>query len=215
MYVIAHADKINTNFAAGEVAPAGTTGFQFNKIAMTVTGIPQKLLLEVVETATGSFSAWRTSLPADVIIDSSLDDLPVLKAQGQRWHDLRRPEGQRRAIDLATRKLIKIRGVDKKTQNLIDAGYTHNGVTLSMSETAQLKWLGHFTMRGSTTYPRQVPNKDNTQFLDILDADTVVAVFEGMTARIATIIDLGTALKVQINEAETKAQLDAIVDNRT
>jgi hypothetical protein len=83
-----------------------------------------------------------------------------------------------------------------------------------MSETAQLKWLGHYTARDSMTYPRQVPSKDNTQFLHVQDAGTVVAVFEGVTARVANIIDLGTALKVQINEAETKIPLDSIVDNR-
>lgn len=215
MHVIARADKISTNFAVGDVAPAGTTGFHFNRIAMTVTARPQKLLLEVVETIAGSFAAWRAGLPADSIVDSSLDDLPVLRAQGQQWHDFRRPEVQRRALDLSTRKLIKLRSVDNKTQKLIDAGYTHNGIALSMSETAQLKWLGYYTACDSLTYPRQVPSKDNTQFLDIPDAATVIAVFEGMAARVAAVIDGGTALKIQINAAETKVQLDAIVDDRT
>lgn len=105
--------------------------------------------------------------------------------------------------------------VDDKTDALIAAGFTVDGKVFSASDAAQLKWLGMFTSRASLSYPVTVPTIDDTEFVSLVTATDVETYYNALLARIQTVLTGGVLLKGQIAAAATKAELDAIVDNRT
>ena len=174
----------------------------------------KKILFEVEADQLSAFSTWRDGLEDQgVVTDADEGDVAVLTAAG--WQPLYREPRSRPSMTLAARRATLSGAVDQRSQELIAQGYTHDGVTLSLSDTAQVKWLGFFVARDLLTYPRDVSSIDNKDTLTVESAAEVEAIYGGMVSRVADILDRGTSLKQRIANAKTNVQLDAIVDNRS
>ena len=118
------------------------------------------------------------------------------------------------SFSIESLKRSKCEKIDAKTSILIERGYDYGDVTLSTSYYAQLKWASLYASRGVTSYPKTIPNKDNTKFLTVKDALEVEDIYIGMTTVIASYVDAGTELKRLVNEANTSEQVNSVLDNR-
>jgi len=57
---------------------------------------------------------------------------------------------------LANLKIDRYDEIDKKTVELIDAGFVHDSKTFSLSRAAQSKWHGKYNARADVTFPFKV-----------------------------------------------------------
>lgn len=85
--------------------------------------------------------------------------------------------------------------IDSQTSLLISSGFTFNGVTLSSSIAAQLRWLGAYTARSTMVYPFDVSNVDNTAFLQVVDASMLEAIYAALHDHVQSAMLTGVALK--------------------
>jgi hypothetical protein len=113
-------------------------------------------------------------------------------------------------------KLAKAEEVDRRTQQLIEGGFTHDSVEFSLSENAQKNWNRLYSMllSGTLVYPVSVSAKDISVLYELADAAAVTAFYTAMNTTIESHLQSGRNLKAQIFAATTKAELDAIVDPR-
>ena len=115
-------------------------------------------------------------------------------------------------------KLEKQHVIDARTTELLFQGFTYGGKVLSLSISAQSYWTNLYQARNIMAAAGLFPLTINT--LNDLDTYVVVSVADAeglyqtalgtMTSRLAS----GTALKSQVRAAATKAEVDAVVDNR-
>lgn len=112
-------------------------------------------------------------------------------------------------------KHAKCVGIDRRTGELIGAGFTFQGETFSMSMLAQTNWIGlsHSAQRDLITYPIGVSTSDDGEFM--LTSKTHVQDFfvTGLGTKLAH-LNSGRALRLQVKAAVDEAAVDAIVDNR-
>src|SRR5271170_4083754 len=71
---------------------------------------------------------------------------------------------------LANAQTVTRANIDAKSDALIAGGFVYSGLTFSLSNDAQLKWLGLAIGAASLTYPYPVPNIDDTASFSIPDA---------------------------------------------
>lgn len=114
--------------------------------------------------------------------------------------------------DLDDYKKKKHLQIDLKTMGLIDAGFTYDSQTFSLSTNAQLNWVGLKSLESLMTWPVKVSTKDNGEYT-LLQANLDAFVQAGKDV-LQGHLDSGRALKVQVNSAVDKAGVDAVVDNR-
>lgn len=100
-------------------------------------------------------------------------------------------------------------GIDKKTKELISAGFTYDSETFSMSEQAQLNWKD---LVNNTSWPKDISTLDhNTYSLTEANKDSFLTAYR---AERDGLLDSGRDLQKSIFDATTKAEVDAVVDNR-
>jgi hypothetical protein len=187
----------------------------------TLNGVssPREILLLSTDDSEQAVRAWASSVNATYV--GEIPDLPTYLSLGgwSLFNEIKQPPAFVPVVipppSLDLLKAKRIVKIDEKTSSLLMAGYTHNGVLLSTSESAQLKWSGFYAARDVMTYPKTVPSKDNLQFLTLADAASVTSVFEGMASFVASVVDAGTALKQLVVAAATVEELNNIVDSRT
>jgi len=115
-------------------------------------------------------------------------------------------------ITLETNKKAKIECIDLRTATLIAGGFSFDGNTFSLSQNAQINWVGLKTLESVLTWPVNITTKGDNQYsLEQADLDTFMGT--GLAAKQAH-LDSGRALKIQVNAAADQAALDAVVDNR-
>lgn len=122
------------------------------------------------------------------------------------------------AFDVLKRpKAFRIKEIDGRTVDLIDAGFEYSSKRFSLSLAAQSSWLELHQLKDdvSLNYPVVVNTiaDDGTQSLADTDDmhDFFMAGFEALRAY----KDAGTTLKTSIRDASTQAEIDAVVDTRT
>lgn len=121
--------------------------------------------------------------------------------------------------DLDAYKDLLYKKIDKRTQELISAGFDFDNETFSMSMQAQMNWnrLRTSILTGVLTaldFPRDIATISDESYtlITITDASDF---FAAHVNRLEERLRSGRQLKNQIRQATTKAEVDAISDNRT
>lgn len=113
-------------------------------------------------------------------------------------------------IELKKNRIFQI---DNKTIKIIRQGVAHNNSLFSMSNNAQKNWTGLEVKKSSLTFPIFVTTKDDLEY-----EFSNVADLENFTDKVLLLVytqqAIGRKLKISINNATTKSQINAIVDNR-
>ena len=113
-------------------------------------------------------------------------------------------------------KELKIQKIDAKSEKLINDGFMFDNVRFSLSHNAQLNLIGLYHSRDATVmqYPISYNSKDDTIVYAISDAATLEAIYFTAFGAKKSILDAGTALKQQVRDATTVAEINAVHDNR-
>ena len=87
-----------------------------------------------------------------------------------------------------------------------------SGVYLSVSQNAQLKWMGLAAVADQwedlgNTYPIRVRNIDDSSYIDVNNADEIRFVSFAMTQFIAKVLEGSEVVKTNINAATTKEEV--------
>jgi len=117
------------------------------------------------------------------------------------------------AYTLQSIKDIKKREIDIKTKSLIKEGFTYpdSTYTWSMSENAQINWLG-IKISDSTKFPiTMVSQEGNVYSLPFSEQTVFIDTAWGTKNGH---IQSGSTLKLQVNGAIDIAAVNAIIDNR-
>lgn len=144
--------------------------------------------------------------PVNPAHDVDLDSIVIIQ-------EIEELDGSLISLTLDDQKYLKNRAIDKRTRELIGAGFVYNNITFSASETAQRNWLAIDQLKDELTYPFGVSTKDDSEYLiqDAIEAHLFVLVGLGT---IEPHYASGRALKQLVKAAQDQAELDAIVDNR-
>jgi hypothetical protein len=117
---------------------------------------------------------------------------------------------------LSSLKAQRIKQIDEKTEALIDQGFEHNGKVFSLSIGAQLNVLGLKNIIKEGRFVPGLPwntknDEDVYVFMTVADATVFYKTAEEVkTLRLIS----GTSLKSLVRAATTKAEVDAVVDDR-
>jgi len=112
-------------------------------------------------------------------------------------------------------KMSACAAIDARTSELIDEGFTYDSVQFSLSELAQINWIGLKISEQNAilTYPFDVSTKDDGEY-SLPDAQAIQDFFAtGVGVKIGH-IQSGRALKVSVKNAVDEAAVDAVIDNR-
>jgi len=123
-------------------------------------------------------------------------------------------------VDLAALKATRFAEIDKRTEELIAAGFMYSGHRLSLSAHAQSYWngLGNLASNGlllPSDFPLVVNGLDDAdEPYGITDAADAVAIFATGAATVKARLGSGTALKSAIRDAGSVAEVNAVLDER-
>lgn len=110
-------------------------------------------------------------------------------------------------------KRLKYEAIDEKTVSLIRQGFDYTSKKFSMSEVAQINWLGMKQNKTLFIYPLQVTTKNNDVITLASEAEVESFVQSALMFKL-TILKGGSDLKKLVHDATTVEQVDAVVDNR-
>lgn len=102
--------------------------------------------------------------------------------------------------------------IDQKTAALIAQGFLFDSKVFSLSIYAQSNWTNLKNLEELLTWPVDVTTITDEEYS--LSQANMPAFVGTAAATIQAHYDSGRALKLQINAASTKAEIDAIIDNR-
>lgn len=116
---------------------------------------------------------------------------------------------------LSIAKSDKILAIDNKTQTLISAGFSYGGQIFSLSEKAQINWIGlkQSSDAGLITFPYDVTTKDDVIY-SIADSTALTDFYTQGLGTVSYHLTSGRNLKDSVKAATTVAEVDAIIDNR-
>jgi hypothetical protein len=117
---------------------------------------------------------------------------------------------------LAVAKQRKFEAIDNRTSELIHEGFDFNGVTLSLSERAQIRIEGTDRARNDAAmvYPIVWNSLDDSVGVQLANATDVHNMYLTALGTLRARVDSGSVLKDQVRAAVTVAEVEAIVDNR-
>jgi hypothetical protein len=121
------------------------------------------------------------------------------------------------AVNIPSIKEQKLSQIDARTAELIDSGFDFDGHTFSLSLAAQQNWTGLQVAVAQgylpeAAFPFEIATLDNKAY-ELAWADAP-SFFQGVLGAISTRLAEGRALKKQVNDATTLAEVEAVVDNR-
>jgi len=177
--------------------------------------LPKLVELGVVERIDGAPD--EVSAPGDF---GSTSTYTKVKGDGTSTDDYEKSD------NLQPIKERRYREIDSRTSQLIAQGFKHQDKTFSLSEQAQNNMIGVRTAiadhRASGTlpdfesafFPITFNTLNDDDSMKIIDSDEYMAFYDDAMSTIRSHLDGGTALKKDIRAATTKAEVDAVVDNR-
>lgn len=121
---------------------------------------------------------------------------------------------KRDSLTVEEYKALKYKEIDDKTSKLIGEGFTYGGKKFSLSPIAQTNITNTFISKDALTYPVRWNTKDDAEAIDIADATEMTGFYQTALVDVKTKQDTGTALKDSVRVATTKAEVDAVIDNR-
>jgi hypothetical protein len=120
----------------------------------------------------------------------------------------------RQEFDLAYLKSCKLARIDARTDELVLNGFVYGGKTFSLEPDAKTLWLGMVVAKDMLTYPVRCNTVDDEDYVDLVDADAIVAFYATAMGMVKALEDSGTVLKDQVRAATTMAEVEAVEDNR-
>jgi hypothetical protein len=116
------------------------------------------------------------------------------------------------ACTLDEYKAAKNATIDARTDAIIAGGFDFDGNNFSLSTEAQTNWIALAVFSNTFQWPVAVTTNDDREYL-LSAANFPAFLYTGKT-KVGDSIASGRALKLQVNAAITKAEVDAIVDPR-
>lgn len=104
--------------------------------------------------------------------------------------------------------------IDEKTVEVINRGFEFESKTFSLSLSAQMKILGAYSAAAIITYPIIWNTIDDLDIHQLDDATVLGEFYEASVNAVRAALDAGTALKDQIRNATTLAEIAAVEDTR-
>jgi hypothetical protein len=154
------------------------------------------------------------------------DTTPVAGVPESRWFvaedgaTLRPPTTEEAAsidaAELAAAKERRYAEIDARTAALIEtSGVVVNGESISCSKTAQqnMTALVVNNLLGRVTFPRSISATNGGQY-QVESSEDLLRISGLMTAFVAGKLDEGRAIRLQVFEATTLAQVEAVEDSR-
>jgi hypothetical protein len=119
-------------------------------------------------------------------------------------------------LDLAQLKELRWKQIDTRTNELIAQGFVFGGVVLSLSLTAQLRVEALDRVRNEVfvVYPIVWNSIDDSLAVSVANAAELHTLYLTALGTIRARVDSGSVLKEAVRAAVTKAEVDAVVDNR-
>jgi hypothetical protein len=116
---------------------------------------------------------------------------------------------------LADLKAEKNYAINMRTRELIAEGVTYAGKVFPLDLPDQSTWHGiwNAVAANAITYPIKVMDKNDDPFY-LSDAVSFQTMYLSGFGEVGAILESGRVLKAQVNACTTKAEIDAIVDNR-
>lgn len=117
---------------------------------------------------------------------------------------------------LVSAKRAKIKAVDNRTGELIDAGFTYSSKVFSLSIPSQNKMTAAHQIKDAVAfvYPVVWNTIDDNDTYSITDATDMGNFYMTAIGTIRARLDSGTALKDSVRAAANVAAVDAVVDTR-
>lgn len=128
-------------------------------------------------------------------------------------------ETEKDAVDIAKRPAIlekKLADIDRKTKEVVERGFQHDGQTFSLSQEAQANWtrIKIIQLSGTLVFPVTVSTM-NSDLYDIVDEPSMLAFFTALDTAIVTALAQGRALREQVKLIEHCNDIEAWVDPRS
>jgi len=121
-------------------------------------------------------------------------------------------DGTLNNISLGEHKNLRYKQIDIRTGELISAGFTFDGENFSLSQNAQLNWVGLKSLETLITFPINVTTKGDGEY-SLAEANLNAFIGAGKAA-VQAHLDSGRALKVQVSACVSIAEVNAVADNR-
>ena len=120
------------------------------------------------------------------------------------------------AQQLSMVKASRFSTIDSKTDDLIAQGFTYNGKKFSLSLASQMKMMGAHEARddAAMTYPIVWNTLGDDDVYAIQNSDDLHGFYLTGVGTVRARLDSGTALKNQVRNAATLAEVAAITDDR-
>lgn len=117
---------------------------------------------------------------------------------------------------VAERKREMFSQIDGKTDQLIAGGFPYAGHQFSLSLASQMKMVGAHAARdeAAMVYPIVWNTLGDEDVYSIASSADLNGFYLTAVGTLRAFLDSGTALKNQVREATTKAELDAVTDDR-
>jgi len=128
--------------------------------------------------------------------------------------DIRQADGTKIVASLINYKGLRYIEIDKRTGELISAGFTYATKQFSLSLNAQINISALNQSKDLLTYPVNYNTLNDEDEYDVIDATDMGNMYMTALATKKGMIDSGTALKQQIRAAIDEAGVDAVIDNR-
>lgn len=114
---------------------------------------------------------------------------------------------------IITAQAEKIAAIDSKTQSLIYAGFGHGTIMLSMSDSAQINFLGLQSMAAGLTFPYSMTTLNDTKYF-VESVEELQTIISNAFAHKETAIKSGQDLKELVLDAATIDEVSLILDER-
>lgn len=119
------------------------------------------------------------------------------------------------SIWLVENKTKRIDEIDTQTEILIGQGFDYEGSKYSLSPAAQRNQNWYYAAQAEIAFPIEFFKMDNSASIVFANSGLMRPFILAAKERIRSLVDGGTALKSAVVAATSKAELDAVIDNRT
>ena len=125
-------------------------------------------------------------------------------------------DGTLTELTLGDYKQLRYHEIDQRTGELILQGFVYQTKTFSLSTNAQTNILALDNTRDdpALTYPIKYNTLDDLDSYDVVDSADLHSMYLTALATKKATVDSGTVLKTSIRNANTQAEVDAVIDNR-
>lgn len=130
--------------------------------------------------------------------------------------DIRFNDGSFKEVTIEDAKFLRLNEIDRKTEAIIQTGYSFAGKQFSLSINGQTNILALDNSKDdpAITYPIGFNTIDDSETFMIPDSATLHGMYLTALGTKKAYLNSGTDLKTLINACSTVEEVDSIIDNR-